>query len=350
MRVNRKCGKISESMRKNYKVLITGAAGFVGRTLVPQAVKYFDKNDILCLIRPKNDGQENIGREIIRSTGVVVHKADLVSKKGLKGLPKAPQLIIHMAASTDTATVDHRCNDLGTENFLKALGPLGPKTHLIYTSTLVVYGGRRDCSKPLDESSPPAPSIEYARSKLRAEKILKEACKKHKFRLTILRFNTVYGASPKPNTLFKILRQMVEQQTLLSRLNWPGLSGVIFVDDLARAILLLSSKKPQPGEPELYFLNPESLTFSQMSKLMHKALGIRYRPIRLPKTFWQLCKIGRNFIPSTERFVPPKLYSWLWRASLIVDDVVYTKTNKVYKIIPEWKPRKLKDVIEQIVS
>lgn len=336
-------------MKKRYKILIIGATGFIGKRLATMLPPYFNPQETLCLIWDKDNKLESVGREVLKKVHLKTKRVDLVTGKGLNDIPQSPSVVIHMAATTDTSDPDHSCNDQGTKNLIRSLGNLGPNTHVIFTSTLVLYSGRRDCAKPLSESTKPAPSNEYGRSKLRAEKWLMKECKKKKFRLTILRFNTVYGPNPKPNTLFKILKDMVKKDSVLSKLNWPGLSGVIYVDDISEAILQLAKTKPEPGKPELIIINPESLTFAQMSQVVHKALKIKYRPLNLPELFWRVAKYLRNHSAKLEKITSPEIYSWIWRASLISDDVIHTNTDKVYQFLPNWKPKKLKEVIGKII-
>lgn len=330
-------------------IIITGATGFVGRRLVKRVANFFPKSQILCFLRDKHDTYEKESQDSIKKAELKMKFVDLVSGKGLQNLPRSLKLIFHLAANTDTADPDHRCNDVGTQNLLKAIGKVGPETHFIFTSTLVMMGGRDDCSKPINESTTPIPTNEYTRSKLRTEEILKKSCRKNKFRLTIVRFNTVYGPSPKPRSLFSTLKRMILRNSIFTRLNWPGLSSIIYVEDVVNALFLLANKPPKPGIPELYILDPESLTIAQMSKLIHKALGIKYRPIYLPKKFWEFFAYTRRFVPLFEKVTPSSVYSWLWRASLIVDNVIFCKTNKIYKAIPNWKPRRFSEIVREVI-
>ncbi len=332
----------------NQKIVVTGSTGFVGRRLINLLVKKYHHNDILCLIWDHNSNLEKSGRKILKSLKVKTKKIDLVTGKGLKNLPTSPRIIIHLAANTDTNEKDHRVNDLGITNLLDAFSPLGPNTHLIHISTMVAMSGRKDCSKPFNESSPLEPNNEYTRTKANAERIILERQKIENFRLTILRPNTIYGSGMRPDSLFDFVKKLIIKKSILAKLNWPGLSNLIFVDDVAKAVVLTTTKPPKPGKKNIFFLNSENLTLADISRELHGKLNKPYKQIHMPKIFWRLSSTERYFIPLLEKLTNPKTFNLAWRASLIIEDVIYCNSTKMTKTFPTWKPKKLKEIIKRI--
>ena len=106
---------------------------------------------------------------------------------------------------------------------------------------------------------------------------------------------------------------------------------------------------PKPGKPQMYILTGESLTMSEISKIMHNKLRIRYEPIKLPKIFWALAKFGRNYFPYLEKILPQFLYNPIWRASLIIDNALWFETDKISKVMPNWKPKTLNSAIDDLI-
>lgn len=331
-------------------IIITGATGFVGRRLVKSIIKNFDKREILCLVKDPDIPSQKRGFEVIKQLGLKIRRVDLVTGEGLKNLPKSPRLIIHLAANTDTSKSDQRCNDVGTVNLVKALSPLGPENHFIHISTMVALSGRKNYSTPLDENSLLQPTNEYGRSKKRGEDFLVLQCKTDNFRLTILRPNTIYGSEMRSDSLFDFLKGLVVKKSFFSKLNWPGLSSLIHVDDVVKAIIMTAKNPPSPGKSDVYILHGEHLTLAQMSVLVHKTLGYKYQEIRLPVWFWKICAIARNLVPPLEKFLPTPIYNLLWRASIIVDNVTYCKATKIARKFPNWKPKLLANEIKSVVN
>lgn len=332
-------------------VIITGANGFVGQHLVPLAKRYFGASNILCLVTKtiKEKPLEDNGLKILKENDLETLEVDLVTGKNLDKLPKKPRLVIHLAANTDTSKPDHRANDLGTKNLIMAIGPLDKNTHIIYTGTTVLYSGRLDCSKPITELTKPVPTNEYGRSKLRAENFLKEQSKLQGFPLTVLKLNTIYGGDPRSYKMFKVLKKNILARKLTTRLNWPGKTAIIHVKDVVSAILMFSKKTPKIGKQETYILSAENLTMAQISKIMHKKMGIEYRQINLPKFLWKALSLSRIVIPLFERITPLPIYNLSWRFGLIVDNVIWCKTDMVSKALPNWKPCKFAKGVEDEV-
>lgn len=328
-------------------IIISGANGFLGQHLAPLLKKYYKSSEILCLVSNTIDEKilEKKGLEILKKEKLRILDVDLLTGKNLDKLPRNPELIIHLAANTDTSKSDHRANDVGTKNLMGALRPLNSKTHIIYTSTTVLFSGRNDCSKPLTELTNPAPTNEYGRSKLEAEKFLKEQAKLQGFRLTVTKLNTIYGGDPRSYKMFKVLRKNILRRALSTRLNWPGKTAIIHVDDVASAIFMLIKKLPEPGKPKDFILYAENLTTSEICRIMYERMRIRYSPINLPKYVWKLASSIRRFIPFFEKVLPLPVYNLAWRFGLIVDDVIWCESDKAFKALPTWKPRKFRDAV-----
>jgi len=337
-------------MINNPEVIITGATGFVGRNLIPQIVKYFPKNKILCLIRNQNTEFEFEGRKIFKKYGISTKYVDLVMGEGLSNLPKKPKLIIHLAAETDTSKKDHRVNNVGVKNLYNAFTKLGPETHFIYIGTMVSVVGRKNCKIAINEDTKSSPTNEYTRTKADGENFLINKCKKDKFRLTILTPNTIYGKGFRKGSLFYMVINMIKNNSFITRINWLGKSALIHVNDVIENIIYFSSRYPKPGVPEKYLLYSENLSISNISKLIHKQLNIKYKPINLPKCFWGILSSFRVYFPILESIFPPQLYNYVWRLSIIIDDVVYTDSQKAFKKNKNWKPKKLETTIKEIIS
>lgn len=317
-------------------IIISGATGFIGRRLIKEIIKEYPLKNILCLIRDQVDELEISGRKILQELNVQTREIDLPSGRGLEDIPKNPKLVIHLAASTESGDEDHSCNDIGTKNLLEALSPFSAETKFIFTSTAAVYSGRKDSNIPIDENTKAVPSNEYGRSKIRAEEILKEYSGKFGFNLSILRLATVWGEGTRKDGLFDSMNKLIKKGSVIAKINWPGKTSLIHVDNIAQIIAYLSSYK-QPEQFQTYILSHEGKTLSEISEVIHKKLNIDYNPVNLPSLFWNTSDVFVKRSDLLENLLPSKLYNTFWRLNLILNDSLYCKPDEFKEKIPEIK-------------
>lgn len=336
-------------MENAYEVVITGGTGFVGRNLIPNIVKLYSPKSIICFVYNKETPFELAGRKVIQQQKIAIIQGNLVNGENIDKLPKNPKLIIHLAAQTDTASTEHSVNAIGTKNLYDYYSKVSTQTHVIHISTMVLAAGRLNCKKPINEHTAVYPSNEYTRTKYQGEKYAIAACKKAQFKLTILRPNTIYGKNVRKNSLFDMLKCYILLNSPITRINWPGKSALIHVSDVVDAILRISQKPPKSSRYETYLLYGENLTISEMSETMHKALSKNYQPINLPSIVWKLFSSLRPFIFRMESFLPNFLYNPLWRLSIITDNSVDCKTDKLAKRLTKWHPKKLDQTVTDVI-
>lgn len=284
-------------------ILITGGTGFVGSHLVPLIKKKYKKEKIFLLTENKHN---------------------LVTKRGLSKVPKNPRLVIHLAAATDTSKTDQRCNDIGTKNLLEHL-KLDKNSHFIFTSSLAIYSGRKNCKKAIDNKTKPSPNNGYGYTKVMAEKILIKAAKDRKFKLTILRLPTVWGDNPRKNSFLNFLKSLVKTNSIFSRLNWQGKTGLINVNDIANYLTNISQKPPK--NLQIIPLAVQNLTLSEIFEILTKAQGRKYKQIKVPNFIWNLAIFLRPYLKYFEPILPASIYNYFWRASIVVDSPLWCKVN-----------------------
>ena len=179
------------------KILITGAAGYIGSVLTRQLLNknykvrgvdilFFGGESLLDIFNHPNFEfikgdvrQENFIEQILDGVTDVVHLAAIV---GDPACSKQPELAKQINWEASKLLFD-RSEERGINKF-------------IFASTCSNYG-KMEGDGFLNEDSPLNPVSLYAELKVKFEKYLLESPINDKFSPTALRFSTVYGLSPR---------------------------------------------------------------------------------------------------------------------------------------------------------
>jgi len=221
------------------KVLVTGGGGYIGSVLVRMLLE----NDYSVRVLDKfTFGIEPIA-EIINHPNMEVIIGDIRKmddlKKGIKGV----DYIVHLAAIVgDPACSVH--GDVAVEtNFLSTirLARLARDNEIkkfIFASTCSVYGASGD--RMIDEDSPTNPVSLYAETKIDAEKELFALLDK-KPSLTVLRFGTAYGLSPRMrfDLVINYLTKKALQDKEIKIFGGEQWRPFVHIHDISRAIKMV---------------------------------------------------------------------------------------------------------------
>ncbi|MDI6879334.1 MAG: NAD-dependent epimerase/dehydratase family protein [Desulfitobacteriaceae bacterium] len=189
------------------KILVTGAAGFIGSHLCERLLQMNDIDVIGIdgLINPSLNltKQRNL-RLLLPNPRFQFHQIDL-RQADLKRLLDGVQVVYHLAGMPGVRTswgtdfqayVDH--NIIATQILLEAVREC-PLEKFIYVSTSSVYGEK---AGKVTEESIPAPLSPYGVSKLTGEYLCKVYHVSYGIPIVILRYFTVYGPRQRSDMAF----------------------------------------------------------------------------------------------------------------------------------------------------
>ncbi len=147
------------------KILITGAAGFVGGHLAESLLR--DGHAVRGFVRPTKD------TVALERLGVEIARGDLADPASVEKAVEGCDQIYHLAALTSRQKPPRKeamaVNCEGTRHVVEAALKAGV-TRMVYSSTAGVYG--RISHAPVDETSPVNPDAPYQEAKVAGEALV----------------------------------------------------------------------------------------------------------------------------------------------------------------------------------
>ncbi|MCD0448150.1 NAD-dependent epimerase/dehydratase family protein [Actinocorallia sp. API 0066] len=176
------------------RILVTGAAGFIGSHLVDRLLS--DGHEVVAVDNLASGSRGNL------ADGVELHALD-VADPALAALAAKtePEVVCHLAAqvsvrvSVSDPLLDARSNVLGTINVLEAARAAGARK-TVFTSSCAVYGVPD--ALPVGADAPLRPRSPYAVSKATGETYVQAYYELHGLDFTTLALANVYGPRQTP--------------------------------------------------------------------------------------------------------------------------------------------------------
>ena len=296
------------------KILVTGAAGFIGFHLS----KKLCENDFSVVgLDNLNDYYDiNLKKDrlnILNSkSNFKFVKTDLVDKESIKNLFESEKFnyVVNLAAQAGvrySLINPYSYLDSNLSGFLNILEGCrhNPVEHLIYASSSSVYGANTKMPFSVHDNVDHPVSL-YAATKKANELMAHTYSNLYKVHTTGLRFFTVYGPWGRPDmALFIFTKRIVEGKPIDVYNNGKMRRDFTYVDDIVDGIINLIPKIPEPN-PDWSGDNPDSATSFAPYKLYN--IGNNH-PVELLK-FIEVIenslgkKAIKNFMPIQPGDVP----------------------------------------------
>lgn len=265
-------------LSQNKSILVTGASGFIGSFIVEEALSR--GLDVWAAVRPSSSRKYLTDRRISLINLNLGDKAKL--REQLRG--RTFNYVVHAAGVTKCADSRdfHRVNTEGTLNLAEALmAQDGAMERFVFISSLSVMGAARERRPYADitATDTPRPNTAYGRSKLEAERRLREI---DGLPLTVLRPTGVYGPRERD---YYMMAQSISRHTDFSVGFKPQDITFIYVKDLMQAVFLALGHAPSA----LPYLLSDGHVYSSrtFSDLLHQELGSPWL-LRIKAPLWLL--------------------------------------------------------------
>ncbi|MGI6155890.1 MAG: NAD-dependent epimerase [Enterococcus lemanii] len=235
------------------KILITGAAGFIGARL---ATLLNDTYEIIGIDNLNDYYDVSLKKERLKLLDVKKNfkfiKMDLADKEKVHSLFENEKfdLVVHLGAQAGVrysienpfAYIDS--NITGTMNILEGARHF-PVEHLIYASSSSVYGGNKKTPFSTDDNVDHPVSL-YAATKKSNELMAHTYSHLYGIPTTGLRFFTVYGPMGRPDmAYFSFTNKIINNETIQVFNQGNMMRDFTYVDDVVEGIIRLIPKAPK---------------------------------------------------------------------------------------------------------
>lgn len=186
------------------KILVTGAAGFIGshaaERLQQEGYQVTGADNFSDYYEPS---LKELNAEALRKKGVEVIKMDMRKPEDYKALTPHFDFILHFAAqpgiSPDNSFEDYFSNNVvATEHLIEFSESIPNLKHFFNISTSSVYG----LEATFPETVAPKPASWYGVSKLAAEQLVLAKSRENELKASSLRLFSVYGPRERPEKLY----------------------------------------------------------------------------------------------------------------------------------------------------
>lgn len=238
------------------KIMVTGAAGFIGFHL---SKKLLQNNDLVIGVDNLNDYYDvQLKRDRLeqleKSSSFIFHQESLENREAIQAVFERhqPELVVNLAAQAGVrysltnpyAYIDS--NIAGFMNILEACRHNNVK-HLIYASSSSVYGANTKMPFSVHQNVDHPLSL-YAATKKANELMAHTYSHLYGLPTTGLRFFTVYGPWGRPDmALFLFTKAIIAGEPIKIFNHGKMRRDFTYIDDIVEGIFRLTRRQPEPN-------------------------------------------------------------------------------------------------------
>ena len=258
------------------RLLVTGGTGFIGSHLAAEGRRRGAEVVALGLTdRPEE--QANAG--LLTRMGVDVMPGSITDPELCRRAAAGATHIFHLAvAMREGGKSDEFFESInldGTRHLLEA-ATAGRVERFVYCGTIGIYGHR--APGITSEDSPLAPGNIYERTKVSAERLVREFAEKCGLPSVVIRPADVYG--PRDQRLLKLFKGVSRGRFPLFG-SGKGRRHMVYVDDVVSAFFLACERDQAVGEG-MIVAGPAPCTLRELIDEVTRATGSRRYGFRLP--------------------------------------------------------------------
>jgi len=266
------------------KVLVTGAAGFLGGHLVDMLVERGD--EVRAMVRPIEDINH-----LRTLSGVEIVNGDLTDAASLKRAVKGVERVYNVGAKTGPWGPEHvyrAINVYGLADLIHAAMDAGVQ-RIVHTSSITVYG--HSLQGIVTEDHPyHAEDNPYSRTKIAGEKIIEELVKNEGAPAVIVRPAWIYG--PRDTASFAKYVSRVESGKFFLIGSGKNIVPTVYVRDVVQGLIKAGDAGNEVIGQAYTLANDEHVTQEEYLNTIADALQVPHVSLKVP--FAALYFAGRS--------------------------------------------------------
>jgi len=258
------------------RLLVTGGTGFIGSHLAEEGRRRGAQVVVLGLAdRP----EEKANAALLASQGVEILPGSITDgelcARAMRGVTHVFHLAVAMREGGKSDQFFETVNLEGTRSLLNA-GGSGRVERFVYCSTIGIYGHR--APGITTEQSPLRPGNIYERTKVAAERMVRELAADGNVHYTILRPADVYG--PRDQRLLKLFKGVSQGRFPLFG-DGSGRRHMVYVDDVVSAFFA-ACERPEAVDEGMIVAGPRPCTLRELIETVRQFTGSARYGFRLP--------------------------------------------------------------------
>ncbi|MEL7110470.1 MAG: NAD-dependent epimerase/dehydratase family protein [Pseudomonadota bacterium] len=269
------------------KIVVTGAAGFIGMHVVERLAERGHSIVGLDSFNDYYDPELKRARAARVAHVCKITKLDIADAEAIKKfvLAEQPDVVVHLAAqagvrhSLENPSAYIQSNLVGHAAVLEACRSLGDKlSHLVYASSSSVYGGNKEIPFK-EEHRANTPVSLYAATKRSGELLSSAHAHLYNLKQIGLRFFTVYGPWGRPDMAYWIFAERILKGEPIRVFNNGDMRrDFTWVHDIVAGVVAAVEQTPVFAPTErphkIYNIgNHKSVALLDMIEILENALG-----------------------------------------------------------------------------
>ncbi len=265
-------------MSKKLKILVTGAAGFLGSHL----------SEKLALLGHEVVGIDSMigGYEDNVPKNITFHKMDCCDLKSVQRIMKEIEVVYHCAATAHEGLSVFSPFEITRNNFLASVGIFSAAVNekvkrIIFCSSMARYGSQ---VTPFSEKMNPSPVDPYAISKVAAEQVLINLCELNKIEWVIAVPHNIIGPRQKYDDPFRnvvsiMLNRMLQGKAPIIYGDGEQKRCFSYIDDCLSCLVPMLDQKNLNKQIINIGPDEEFVTINKVAEICSNITGVNLNPI-----------------------------------------------------------------------